>query len=394
MLTRASDCGLLAACLLAITSGCGRENTYAPPPPPKVTVAQPLRHPVTTYREFTGRTAAYEQVELRARVPGFLAAQHYEDGRVVKAGTPMFTIEQAPYRAALLAAQARLAEANAELHRREFDYKKVQGLRADQVASEQELVIARAAFESGQAAVQAADAAVRQAELDLSYTTINAPIGGHTNRALAEVGDLVGQGSPTVLATIVRWHPMYVYFTASERDVLEFRRIRAAEGGGPLKPLTTYFRLADGTDYPIAGVLDYADNQVDPATGTVEARAVVDNPQELLVPGIFCRVRIPRATKSELLVPQVALQRDLAGYFLLVVDAQNDVGRADVKVGEQVDTLRVIAEGLTGDERVVIKGLQRARPGIEVQPTETTITAPETLTTQPVETAPTTAPGV
>jgi len=380
-----------AAALLLFAAGC-RENTYVPPPPPTVTVARPVRQEVVTFHEFTGRTEACEWVEIRARVPGFLEQIHFVEGVTVEAGDLLYTIEQAPYEAALQAARAELASIEAKLAESLFEFEKMKNLREQEAASDQEYVVAEASYERDLAAKLAAEAAITSAELDLGYTTIRAPISGHINRSLVDQGNLVGQGSPTVLTTIVRWDPMHVYFTIGERDALEFRRRQAAEDARDYRGVPVYIRLADGTDYSGVGRIDYADNRVDPATGTVRVRAVFENPGELLLPGIFVRVRIPGIPGTGLLVPESALQRDLGGYFLLAVDPQGAVARQDVRVGELVGSVRVIESGLAGDERVIIRGIQRARPGIRVEAQEggfdPGVTSPGGVSTGPATTAP------
>ena len=235
-----------------------------------------------------------------------------------------------------------------------------------------EFVEAQAAYEGAKASLLATEAAVAQAELDLAYTRIAAPIGGRVNRSAVDTGNLVGQGEPTLLTTIVSWEPIHVYFTISEREVLDFRRRRI---GAKEKPADIEARLtlADGTAYPLPGRIDYADNRVDPQTGTIRVRAVFENPDRLLVPGIFARVRIPRKKSQATLVPEVALQRDLGGYFVLTVNDKGVVARRDVTVGANVGEYKVIASGLDGGERIVIRGLQRARPGVHVNAESTVL---------------------
>jgi RND family efflux transporter MFP subunit len=382
---------LLCGMLLLLGSvpwlaGCPK-NEYVPPPPPNVTVAQPVEQPVTEFLEFTGRTDAFETVEVRARVQGFLEKTHFEDGAPVEAGDLLYTIEQGPYKASLQSAQAQLAQAEAEINRTQFDYNKMQDLYKESMANDQELSDAKSAYEAAQAAKLAADAAIASATLDLGYTEIRAPIAGTTDRSRVDVGNLVGRGEPTLLTTIVRRDPIYVYFNANERDALRFRRerIESERAGRPDAPV--HLVLVDGSEYPITGRIDYVDNEIDPNTGTIQVRAVFDNPDELILPGLFVRVRIPLETKEAILVPESALQRDLAGYFLLVADESGKVARADVEIGMLADRFRAIESGLKGDERVIVNGLQRARPGVTVTVETTTLEVPASSvsTTQPAE---------
>lgn len=368
-------CGVVFGLLVVLVlggAGCDEQNTYAPPPPPQVTVAQPVRDEIVVHLEFAGRTAPSEAVELRARVSGILENIAFDEGEPVSAGKLLFEIERAPYEAALEAAKAALAQAEAQVAEAEFDVQNTQELYDQGAATEQELVIAKAKYESAVAARSAAASNVTQAELNLGYTRITAPISGRINQSRVDVGNLVGLGEPTLLSTIVTWSPMYVYFNVGERDVLRLRRERAAEARDAHGDVPVLIRLADGTEYPLAGRIDYVDNRVDPETGTVRVRAVFDNPEEVLVPGIFARVRLPLPAREALLVPEVALQRDLAGYYLLAVDEEGAVSRRNVEVGELIGPARVITAGLADETWVVINGLQRALPGSKVDAQRTT----------------------
>jgi RND family efflux transporter MFP subunit len=344
------------------------ENTYAPPPPPQVTVASPVEQSITISDEFTGRTAPIKSVEIRPRVSGYLTEVHFEEGTEVEAGELLYTIDQSTYQAALDAAKADLVNAKAQLEQAEYEFKRVQRLKVEGAAPEVELVNATAKRDTTQAAVMAAEAAVQSAELNLGFTEIAAPIAGRVNKTRAYEGALVGPSDPEPLTTIVPWHPIHVYFTVGERDVLAFRKRVAQEPDLQPEDFTVYLSLTDGTDYPLPGHIDYVDNRVDPDTGTIRVRAVFDNPEEILVPGIFTRVRIPDPPRPALLVPEVALQRDMAGYYLLTVNTDNVVERVNVEVGELVGPARVITAGLRPEARLIINGLQRARPGSPVNP--------------------------
>lgn len=371
---------LLAAIVLCLSwaglFGCQDQNTFVPPPPPAVTVAPPVRDNVVTYLEYTGRTVPFQTVALRARVSGFLEEVYFEEGATVDAGAKLYQIERDPYEAALQAAKAELAKAEAVVAEKEFELQKTQGLRERDVATQQELVVAQANYDGAVALQQAAAAAVTEAELNLSYTEIHAPIAGRINASRVDAGNLVGPGEGEPLTTIVPWSPIHVFFTVGERDVLTLRREAAATGQRKRDIVDVYLRLADGTAYPEPGKIDYVENRIDPDTGTVGVRAVFENPDEVLVPGIFTRVLIPNPPQEALLVPEVALQRDLSGYFLLTVGEDNVVRRQNVTVGARVGSVRAIADGLSDDALVVINGLQRARPGGKVDPQTGTFPLP------------------
>lgn len=364
----------IAFCLLVATglAGCKPENKAVAPPPPAVTVAKPLDDKIVVFREFTGRAEAVEQVEILARVRGFLREITFVEGDPIEANAILYHIEPEQYEAALQAAEARSKEAEAEYRRAKFEFERVEDLFEKKVAAQTEYVDALATYERSEAEILAAKAGVTQAQLDLDYTTIRSPISGRANLSVTDVGNLVGPTESGVLTTIVPWDPIHVYFTVSERNVLEFRRQQARTQEEP-EDLTVYIRLADGTEYPHTGTIDYADNSLDPQTGTLRVRAIFPNPDSLLIPGIFTRVRIPKEPAEALLVPEVALQRDLAGYFLMISNKENLAERVNVTLGDRAGKYREVLKGLSGDELVIINGLQRVRGGVPVNPSETTL---------------------
>ena len=364
MLT-ALRCGSRAIRVMLVVSavcGCREANQFAPPPPPSVTVQQPIHETVTTDREFVGRTAPVASVDVRARVRGFLRTVEFTEGGEVRAGDLLYTIEPEEYEAALDAALAVEAEAQAEFTRAEAEFERISRLFESNTAAETEFNNARAMFERARAARQSGAAQVAQARLNLGYTKITAPIAGRINRSRIDAGNLVGAGDATLLTSIVPWDPIHVYFTVDERTVLEFRRLRKDDDLP--EHVEVWLTLADATEYPRPGAIDYADNRVDPDTGTIRVRAVVPNPDSLLVPGVFARVRVPREAQEALLVPETALQRDLVGDFLLIVNGAGEVERRGVELGERTGGRRIVMSGLTGNERVIVKGLQRVRPGV------------------------------
>jgi RND family efflux transporter MFP subunit len=360
---------LAVAIALPAMAGCGGGNEFVAPPPPAVTVATPQQRPVTTHVEFTGRTAALEEIEVRARVQGFLQSIEFTDGDTVEKGTLLFRIEPEQYQAVLAAAKAELAGKQAALSLAETTVERAGRAYEGGAVSDIEMMEAEARRDAAKAAVQAAQAAVDTAELDLSYTEIRAPIAGRLARSYVDVGNLVGSGETTLLTTIVVDDPIHVYFNADERALLQALRDRPRDDP-QRKPRPLSLQLADGTEYPITGLADFAENRVDPLTGTLQIRAVFDNPDGELYPGFFVRVLMPRETAEAMLVPEVSLQRDLAGPFVLVVDETGMVHRRDVELGDRVGPDRVIASGLEPGERVIVNGLQRARPGIQVDARE------------------------
>lgn len=367
--------GLLLAVMLA-TTGCRDTNQYVAPPPPTVTVAQPQQQDITQFAQYSGLTEAVESVEIRARVEGYLQSIHFADSALVNKGDLLFVIDPKPYQARLDEAVATLAMRQAELRLAEATLKRKESAFEDQAVSEVEVIEARAQRDQAVAAIDAARAAIETARLDLSYTRVRAPLSGRIGRRLVDVGNLVGAEEKTLLATIVSTDPMYVYFNINERDLLDFQnhpsdRQAPTNGNGQT---AVYLGLSNETDYPHEGRVDYVDNRVDADTGTIQVRGIFDNADGRLLPGLFARVQAPiRTVRQALLVPEEALGVDLQGYYLLSVNADNEVEYRAVKVGPKVEGRRVVESGVTADERIIVKGLQKARPGIVVQAvTETT----------------------
>jgi RND family efflux transporter MFP subunit len=354
----------LAACAAA----CGQNNEYAAPPPPKVSVAAPIAQDVTRYYEATGNTAAVNSVDLVARVQGFVQAISYTDGDFVKQGTSLFTIEPEPYRLKVLAAKAAVTSAQATLLVKQQDFARQADLLQRQVSAQVSYDQALAARDSAQADVQSAQANEKQAEINLGYTDVTAPFDGVVTARQVSIGQLVGASSPTVLSTIVELNPIWVTFNASERDVLEVRAILASRGQttADLVGMPVEVGLQNEAGFPHNGKLDYVAPNVDPSTGTLAARAVLENGDRGLLPGYFARIRIPGRARPALLVPDVAIGSDQGGRYVLVVNKDNIVEQRKVEPGELVGDLRVIDQGLAKDDRVVVGGIMQAIPGQKV----------------------------
>lgn len=363
---------LTTALIGMVMGGCQPSNDYVAPPPPTVTVSQPVQRNVTDYLEFTGTTQAVETVEIRARVSGFLQSVHFEAGTDVKKGDLLYVIDPRPFQAQVNQAQADLSRKRAELELARANYQRTETLYRQQAAPEVDFIQAKAARDTAQANVAAAQAVLDQTKLDLSFTRIHAPIDGRIGRNLVSEGNLVGAGENTHLTTLVQYDPIWVYFSLNERDLLYFMKLNRQ---GEMKPKgdglgTIHLGLANETGYAHQGHIDYADLGVDPNTGTFLLRGSFANPlPHNILPGMFVRIRAPGVTRdAALLVQERALGIDQGGHYVLVVNEQNVVEYRSVKVGALMDQLRVIEEGLQPGDWVVVDGLLRARPGITVTP--------------------------
>jgi len=362
----------IAALACAVLAGCD-QNTYVPPPPPKVDVAVPVKHAVTRYLEATGNTAAIKSVDLVARVQGFLASIDYKDGDFVKEGTTLFTIEPETYKLKLDQAQAAQAGSEASLKQAEFDFKRQTDLVARQAVSQATLDTSTSNRDNAQANLQQAQANTRIAEVNYGYTKVTAPFDGFVSAHLVSVGELVGASSPpTQLASIVALDPIYVNFNVNEQDVLRIRAEAARRGVtvAELRQLPVQVGLQTDQGYPHEGKLDYIAPTINQTTGTLAVRGIVPNPNRQMLPGYFVRVRVPYDQQGDaLLVPDTSLGSDQGGRYLLVVNGDNVVEQRHVQIGPLEDGgLRVIEDGLKPEDRVVVAGLLRAIPGQKVDP--------------------------
>jgi membrane fusion protein (multidrug efflux system) len=320
--------------------------------------------------EYVGNVRAMVEIVVRARVRGDLLEKHFQDGQLVSQGDLLYRIDPSTYQVALSEAKGELAVARAEERRTELDFDRAQRLSADDVVSQSFLDTGRAQRDAARARVASAAAAVRAAELDLSYCTVSAPIDGRIGRGLVDVGNLVGaSGEDTVLARIVQIDPIHVYFAPTE---LEKRgRFRATSTGSTPDAgevgVAVSVRLGDGTTYPHPGVVDYVDPTIDPTRGTVTVRARVPNPDAVLEPGEFVRVvaLFPDVTDA-VLVPQRGILDEQAGVYVLVLKDDDSLEHRSVKPGAVHDGLQHIVEGLAPGERIVVDGVQKARPGQKV----------------------------
>ena len=359
-----------ALAVLTLIAGCGGE-TGPQDGPPQVTVAQPLARKVTDWDEYTGRLAAPETVEIRARVSGYLSAAPFADGALVRKGDLLFVIDPRPYRASLDEARAALVGARARLELAERDLQRAKQLFEARTISERDLDTRDEERKAAAAAISVAEARVQAAELDLGFCEVRAPINGRIGRKLVTAGNLVTGGTEdaTLLTTIVSVDPMHVYVNADERAFLRYQRLAQA-GERPSsrdRPNPVRLQLADEEGFPHEGHMDFVDNRLDPATGTIQGRAVFPNPDGVLTPGLFARVQIiGEGPYDALLVPDQAIGTDQAQRVVYVVAADNTVKAVPVVLGRQDGALRIIRSGLEPGDRVIINGLQRVRPGAVV----------------------------
>jgi RND family efflux transporter MFP subunit len=373
--------GGLALALAAplVLGGCDQKNAYVAPPPPKVTVAAPVKKAVTRYLEATGNTAAVNTTNLVARVPGFIEAIKYQDGEKVKKGTVLFTIEPETYDLKLKQAQAAQASAEATVRQTKADFDRQTELASHGNAPRSTLEVSTATYQNATANLAQAQINTQLAAMNVDYAHVKAPFDGVVTARKLSIGEYVGGNSqPTVLATIVQLDPIYVNFSINERDVLKIRAEIRARGltQEDLNKVPVEIGLQTEEGYPHTGRLDYRSPTIDSTTGTLTVRAVFDNPNVVLLPGFFVRVRIPLgAPKDALMVPESALGSDQSGRYLLVVDKDNVVQQRPVELGQREGTLRVIEKGLAADDRVIVSGLLRAIPGQKVEPTTATATA-------------------
>jgi RND family efflux transporter MFP subunit len=362
--------------LAPVLAGCGEGAKQAAPPPPKVTVAKPVKRTIVDQDEYVGRFVAVDVVELRARVSGYLDKIYFQDGQLVKQGDLLFTIDKRPFQNTLDQARANLETAKSNVVFTQSDLTRGQQLLRDRTISEQIFEQRSQAFRNAQSAVAASEAMVRQAELDLEFTDLRAPVTGRIGDRRLSQGNLVTGGTggaTTLLATIVSTDPIRLEFTFDEASLLRYERL-AHEGRTDVTgrgPVPVRVKLLDEADYSHDGRMDFVDNVIDRSTGTIRGRAQLVNSDGLFTPGMFGRVQVPGSSPYEaLMVPDAAIGTEQVRKFVYVVD-QDDIARQRfVTLGEVTDELRVIKQGISANDRVIINGLMRVRPGQKVTPEE------------------------
>lgn len=361
-------------------SGCKDQNAYVPPPPAEVGVSQPLAQNVLPYLTETGNTVAIDAVDLVARVEGFLTAISYVDGTTVKKGDELFVVEPTPYEAKFQQAQAQLKAAHASLLLSQADFDRQNTLFRQNVTSLLTLQQAQSKRDNDQAGVDNAQAGLTLAGVNLGYTRITAPFDGVVTKHLVSVGELVGQNSATSLASIFQLNPLYVTFNMSEQDLL---KIRDALGGRrltqeELQKVPVEVGLMDEVGYPHKGFLNYVSPNLDPNTGTILVRAVLQNADRWLLPGFFTRIRMPTQFTAQpaLLVPNRVIGSNQEGTYLLVLGKDDLVEQRRVTLGQAFGDMRAIDTGLKPDDRVIVTGNSRAIPGRKVTAKSVTLTPP------------------
>jgi RND family efflux transporter MFP subunit len=365
---------LLPAFLSACSEDKSSAQTAAPPPPP-VTVAKPVKKLISDFDEYVGRFVAVDYVEVRARVSGYLEGIHFTDGQMVKAGDRLFTIDRRPFQAALDQAKASVAQAEANLAYAESDLERGQNLVPGTSITQQTLDQRIQAKRVAQANVTAQEAAARQAELDLQFTELTAPISGRIGDRRVSIGNLVTggtSGNTTLLATITSVDPIRFEFTMDEASFLRYLRAASAAQAGSVDrgiSIPAKLKLLDEKDFIHEGRIDFVDNAIDTSSGTIRGRAVFKNPDGKLTPGMFGRIRIAASPPAEaLLVPDTAIGTEQVRKFVYAVGSDNVATPKYVTLGPVVDGLRVITAGLSPDDDVIVNGLMRVRPGVKVTP--------------------------
>jgi membrane fusion protein (multidrug efflux system) len=358
---------LLGIAIAALTAACAEPPPAAPPPPPEVLVADVIQRDVPVYLELVGQTLGFQDVEIRARVEGYLTSMNFQEGSLVRKGDLLYEIDRKPLEAILAQTRADQATAEARLAKANNDVARYRPLAAKQAVSQRELDDAVAAQDAASSQVDAAKAAVEKATLDLSYTRITAPIGGLVGTTLVKAGNLVGRGESTLLTTISQIDPALFRVGVTEADYLRVAR-RALDGGERAgQQSAIQLTLGDGSIYPHAGKVNVVDRAVDPSTGTLGIQLQFPNPTLLLRPGQYGRARMLLETKTgALLVQQRAVQELQNLYSVAVVDGSGKVSFKNVKVGPRVESLWVIEEGLAATDKVVVEGLQRIQDGMTV----------------------------
>lgn len=367
---------VFAAALAVGAAGCRKPTVAAPAAPASVTVARPVMKRLAEWDEFTGRLSAVASVDVRARVSGYLQSTHFTEGRDVKQGDLLFVIDPRRYEAELARATAELNRARAAFELATAEAARAAKLLLTQAISIEESEVKAKSRVSTEAALAAAQAQVDQARLDLEWTRVTAPISGRIGRKVVTEGNLItgGPSGATVLTTIVQLDPIYCYFDVDERSALKYRELaRTGKRESALyKAIRAQMGLANQEGFPNEGTIDFVDNEISPTTGSIKSRAVFPNPQRLMSPGFFARVRIPGSGDYDAaLIRDTAVGSDQGRPFVYVVGADGKATQRTISVGPLEQGLRIVREGLGADDRVVINGLMAVRPGATVAAEET-----------------------
>lgn len=367
---------VFAAALAVGAAGCRKPTVAAPAAPASVTVARPVMKRLAEWDEFTGRLSAVASVDVRARVSGYLQSTHFTEGRDVKQGDLLFVIDPRRYEAELARATAELNRARAAFELATAEAARAAKLLLTQAISIEESEVKAKSRVSTEAALAAAQAQVDQARLDLEWTRVTAPISGRIGRKVVTEGNLItgGPSGATVLTTIVQLDPIYCYFDVDERSALKYRELaRTGKRESALyKAIRAQMGLANQEGFPNEGTIDFVDNEISPTTGSIKSRAVFPNPQRLMSPGFFARVRIPGSGDYDAaLIRDTAVGSDQGRPFVYVVGADGKATQHTISVGPLEQGLRIVREGLGADDRVVINGLMAVRPGATVAAEET-----------------------
>jgi len=342
----------------------------APPqqqmPTPTAPVMLPIQQDVVNYYEFTGETRSIAEVDIVARVEGYLETVNFQDGSDIKKGDLLFTIEKERYQSIRDQAYAQLKSSEAELTRAEVDFKRFEEAVRENAVSKQDLTTKKAELDKAKAAVTANQAILEEAELNLSYTVIKSPIDGRISRRLVDAGNLVGPASNSLLATVVTLAPMYIYFNVSETMLVDkLKNIVATYG----HEIDFMFSIGDEQGYPRKGVLNFLDNMVDSTTGTITIRGEFNNADKSVLPGMFVHVKVPgKIKKDAVLVVETAICTDLGGKYLLVVNEENIVKHCPITIGQKINGMRVVESGLEMGQQYIVTGIQFVYPGMKVNP--------------------------
>ena len=366
-------------CITLILASCGKSAGPQAPPPPQVSVAQVLEKQVKDWDEFTGRLQAIETVEIRPRVSGYIDKVAFTEGSLVKRGTLLFIIDPRPYKAEYDRAAADVKRFKTALDLGQIELARVQHLKDSGAVSQEELDERKSTVAQAEANVSGAEAALETAALNLGWTQVASPVDGRVSRAEVTRGNLVtgGINGGTLLSSVVSIDPIYIYFDADEQSYLRYAKM-AREGGGPGARdgqgsrdagLPVNIGLANESGFPHAGKLDFVDNQLNPQTGTIRARAVLQNKDGQFTPGLFARVQLLGSGEySAILIDDRAVNTDQSQKYVYVVNAKNEIEYRKVTLGRVIDGLRVVREGLKAGDVIVVNGAQRVHPGITVNP--------------------------